>query len=1138
MKKILLALALVNCFIGVKAQDGWRNIITNGFNFGTVEFTNIKAFNNRLYLSGDSAGIKIRLYSSLNGDTTSAIEETGLYGFLQGGKENQISSMTADNNYLFIGTRIYKKSSAADATPQVYRKYQNAYLKYGTINYNALPINNIIDTNSNPNPSITAMALYSPTGSNDTIYAFMTPGATQLTPYSNNVSVWKAPATLTGTITPTWVNATNFGINSGITTVYDAITWNNKLYIAVNTRDSGGAILSTGDGANWDTVFTAAAIKNKIGQSFTNAYFSALEIYNNKLVAALSGNNGSNGYFLWSSTNGTTWDSLTNSTYSSNGYNIGGITDLQTANGRLWMQAYDSEVQAADIYYYYENSVTGKDSLFESGGSTGLSNYGVQGTTFRLAYFKNDIYSSGTSQIGGSYLKKEKTSKQKTQNSFNEKSLGSSYEGTTWRFNMLNPTPVSFKDSVAAGTGTCLYNYIYLVNTSTNGYYAEYYLHDTLIASGENGGYNTAYFYPYHAGVDTVKMVTYNGNTNACQFKDTTATFIFTVFANPTLDSAKLSSHIICQGQPDTATAFVSGGTGPYTYTWTTPYDPAYSQTSSTSSTVLTLHTIPTYSPEVTVVAKDANNCLTFANSVWININPANSLTGLITTDISITDTVKAGTVYLFQRKSSHVGLLDTTATYPLTASGTYVFPALDYGAYILKAVPATSYTNEVGTYYTTNLNSNAYQWYLADTIKHFTCTGVNDTTNVHVITIPTPTVSASAHGIISGTITSHVGYGARLAYGGHNSVMGAPLKGIDVKLGRNPGGGCAARTSTDTSGAYSFTNVDTGSYHIYVDIPNYGMDSVRAVSIYVGDTVSINNNYYVDSTLIRVLPTSVLTATICSGDSILVGSHFHKAVGTYYDTLQSPTHTDSLVITTLALNPLPSVSIASSASIICAGSAVTLTVSGTALTYTWSNNNSTSTSISPTPSVSAVYTVTGTDINNCKSTAIQSITVNALPDKTVTNTAGTWSFTANATPATYQWINCSHNMMPIVGATGQTYGAPAGSDSTYAVIITQNNCTDTSACMIEVTVGINSFIAINGISIYPNPSNGNFSIETSKLEKQTMQVFDVNGKLVLSQTIQMGKTNIEASTLAEGVYSINITHNGGVERRRLVIVK
>ena len=73
--------------------------------------------------------------------------------------------------------------------------------------------------------------------------------------------------------------------------------------------------------------------------------------------------------------------------------------------------------------------------------------------------------------------------------------------------------------------------------------------------------------------------------------------------------------------------------------------------------------------------------------------------------------------------------------------------------------------------------------------------------------------------------------------------------------------------------------------------------------------------------------------------------------------------------------------------------------------------------------------------------------------------------------------------------------------------------------------------------NIYPNPSNGSFVIEPSNQTKQTMQVYDVNGKLVLSQTIT-GKTSIDASSLNEGVYNISLISNEGVVNKRVVIVR
>lgn len=57
----------------------------------------------------------------------------------------------------------------------------------------------------------------------------------------------------------------------------------------------------------------------------------------------------------------------------------------------------------------------------------------------------------------------------------------------------------------------------------------------------------------------------------------------------------------------------------------------------------------------------------------------------------------------------------------------------------------------------------------------------------------------------------------------GPEAVTGAPLKGVDVKLGKNPGGSPAART-TDSKGKFDFGVMPAGSYYLVLDLPEATM--------------------------------------------------------------------------------------------------------------------------------------------------------------------------------------------------------------------------------------------------------------------------------------------------------------------------
>lgn len=79
----------------------------------------------------------------------------------------------------------------------------------------------------------------------------------------------------------------------------------------------------------------------------------------------------------------------------------------------------------------------------------------------------------------------------------------------------------------------------------------------------------------------------------------------------------------------------------------------------------------------------------------------------------------------------------------------------------------------------------------------------------------------------------------------------------------------------------------------------------------------------------------------------------------------------------TVSVNALPVVNTSATPTIICNGNSSTLSATTTATSYTWSNGaNSLSTVVSPTTTMS--YTLSVSDANNCKSSAVVSVSVSA----------------------------------------------------------------------------------------------------------------------------------------------------------------
>ena len=140
----------------------------------------------------------------------------------------------------------------------------------------------------------------------------------------------------------------------------------------------------------------------------------------------------------------------------------------------------------------------------------------------------------------------------------------------------------------------------------------------------------------------------------------------------------------------------------------------------------------------------------------------------------------------------------------------------------------------------------------------------------------------------------------------------------------------------------------------------------------------------------------------------------------------------------------------------------------------------------------------------------------------------------ANATGASYQWLNCTTNA-PISGAVNQSFIPISNGD--YAVIVTQNFCSDTSECYNFSIAGL-EFSDIGKISIYPNPAQSVFQIRLPIwIDQAEMSLLDFAGNQVYTTLISGNEFVFQRSNdIVSGIYLVIIRSKGSVMIGKLAL--
>jgi hypothetical protein len=299
--------------------------------------------------------------------------------------------------------------------------------------------------------------------------------------------------------------------------------------------------------------------------------------------------------------------------------------------------------------------------------------------------------------------------------------------------------------------------------------------------------------------------------------------------------------------------------------------------------------------------------------------------------------------------------------------------------------------------------------------------------------------------------------------------------------------------------------------------------------------------------------PVAIITPaghdTICPGDSVTLtatsgtGYSFKwsnaahsttqsitvSAGGAYTVTVYHAPDSAISAATTIVIASVPSTVVTlTGSSSFCPGDSTTLSAAA-GLTYSWSNQSHAQSIVT---TAAGSFTVTVTNSNGCSAVSTPHvITVYTAPVDTITR-AGL--VLTSQTESTYQWYQ---GTTLLTGETAATYTATH--NGTYTVAITDaHGCHAVSNSITITGVGINDISSDIALKIYPNPSEGIFTLQTTGCEGNYYEITDELGRLVQKKVILSDNTPVDVSTQNGGVFYLTVRNGQQHGTIRFVVLK
>lgn len=305
----------------------------------------------------------------------------------------------------------------------------------------------------------------------------------------------------------------------------------------------------------------------------------------------------------------------------------------------------------------------------------------------------------------------------------------------------------------------------------------------------------------------------------------------YTQCIGPDTPTLSVTSTTICANT--TATLSITGGTLNSAVAW------VWSQGSCGSSTIGVGNTVtvaPTFA--TTYFVRGEGGCITptVCASASFAVEGLKDITGAVTASSNPVD----GIVVLYKYEGP-LTKWDSVTYQNVNPAGIYTITSAFTGSYVLLSIPTA--TNLQTTY-----APNAISWKGATVFNH----GCLSTSSLNINVQPIVNLGGGP-GVLSGKIVEGVGYEQK---GNGILAPGNPIRGVTVKMGRNPGGDIAAQSRTNPNGEYSFTDLPLSLanevYFILVEIPGLDTNGTHRRSVITGSLQYTGLDFIADSSYIH----------------------------------------------------------------------------------------------------------------------------------------------------------------------------------------------------------------------------------------------------------------------------------------------